>query len=52
MGCACGGKKQNVDYEVTFKDGSPTVVVDSMAKVRIALAQSSRGGSFKIIQKP
>lgn len=37
MACgSCGGKKQNVDYEVTFRDGS-TKVVDSLPAVRMAI---------------
>ncbi|HKY44536.1 MAG TPA: hypothetical protein VJM50_15715 [Pyrinomonadaceae bacterium] len=55
MACgSCGGKRQNVEYEVTYRDGS-TDTFDSLQKVRIAMAKDTSTGrpspSYRMVQK-
>lgn len=51
MGCNCGGKKQNVDYVVTFKHDGSQVTVGSLAEVRMQLAKSAKGGTYRSVPK-
>lgn len=50
MGCACKGT-QNVDYQIKFKGGEPSVTVSSLREVRTLLAKSSRGGTYSAVPK-
>jgi hypothetical protein len=54
MACgSCGGKRQSVSYEITYKhDGSREVITPQeggLATVRVRLAASQRGGTYKAL---
>jgi hypothetical protein len=54
MGCsACGGRKngQATQYEITYRDGSPSEVVPDLTTVRRKLAVSPQGGTYKLVPK-
>lgn len=52
MACgSCRGKKQNVDYEVTFRHDGSKVTLGSLSEVRFALAKSPQGGTYKAVPK-
>ena len=56
MACgSCGGARRNVNYEVTFKGAEPTRIVTpeegGLATVRMLLAQSEAGGTYKAVQR-
>lgn len=48
---SCGGKRRDVEYVVTFADGSPQRTFASHAEARIAAAQSAKGGKIDIKPK-
>lgn len=52
MGCNCG-KKANVQYEVTFNNGSPNQKYESISAAQAALQAAGRpaGSSFKAVPK-
>lgn len=51
MGCNCGGKRQNVEYVVTFKHDGSTATVSSISEVRMLLARSPKGGNYRAVTK-
>jgi len=53
MACgACGSKRQaNSEYEITFRDGSPSRRVATMSEARVLLSQSKQGGTYKMVPK-
>lgn len=53
MACgSCGGaRNRNVRYEITYKHDGSKEVVDSMADVRMKLAQSPQRGTYKPVPK-
>ena len=51
MGCNCGGKKQNVDYLITFRHDGSVRTVSSLPDVRRALSESPSGGTYKAVPR-
>lgn len=53
MACgSCGGaRNRNVRYEITYKHDGSKEVVDTMAEVRMKLAQSPQRGAYKPVPK-
>lgn len=51
MACACGGKKQNVDYLITYKHDGSTERVSSIPEARMKTAKSPRGGTYKPVPR-
>jgi hypothetical protein len=49
-GC-CGAKQPNVEYVVTFRGGEPSVTVATVQEARMATQASSKGGTYKPVQK-
>jgi hypothetical protein len=51
MACACNGKKQNVDYVITYKHDGSTETVSSLPEARIKLQRSPQGGTHKAVAR-
>lgn len=53
MGCNCGSKKANVQYEVNFNNGSPSQKYATISEAQAALQQAGRpaGSSFRAVPK-
>jgi hypothetical protein len=54
MACgSCGARKAGAptEYEITYKDGSPREVVKTIGEVRVKLAMSSKGGTYRMVPK-
>lgn len=51
---SCGGKKagSGVAYLITFRGGEPQRTVNTMGEVRETLANSTQGGTYRIVAKP
>lgn len=51
MASCCGAKQGQVDYEITFKHDGSTLVVASLSDVRIKLAASPKGGTYRAVPR-
>jgi hypothetical protein len=50
MGCACGGAKADVQYEVKAPDGTVTIV-DSPGEARVLRASAGPATIVKVVPK-
>lgn len=54
MACgSCSGRKAGAptEYEITYRDGLPKEVVKTLGEVRMKLAMSGKGGTYRIVPK-
>jgi hypothetical protein len=50
-GSCGGGRRQNVDYVITFKHDGSKVTVSNLSEARILRAQSPSGGTIEPVPR-
>lgn len=48
---SCGGNRVRNDYEITYKHDNSTETVTDLAQVRVKLAKSPAGGTYRAVPK-